>query len=496
MTIPLRDYQAETITQARAAIRAGARNVLICAPTGAGKTQIAAHLIEECRNKGNRANFVVDRLSLLNQTSEVFDGHKIDHGVVQSKHLRFSPSKPIQVCSIQTVARRHWPESALDVIDEAHILHEVVKTRIGPRVRITLGLTATPFTKGLAKHFDAIINVTTTNRLIEQGWLCPYRIFSCAEPNMEGVKVTSLGEWDTGETEQRALEVVGDVVVEYMKHGQGRKFICSAVDTAHVEALKQQFLALGINVASYTYKDDDDDRADTVEEFRKEDSVVRGLITVTAASRGFDVPSVSCIIMARPLRKSLAEHIQLFGRGLRPSPGKEDCLVLDHSGNMVRFWSDMNGFFEEGVSKLDDGKTKEKKKPADEDAEARKCPKCGHLHKPAPFCPACGHQYPPKAAVVHAPGTLKELVSNGDPGLLRAKLWPQVCGFVKALNLDPERSQRRAQALYHDLTGQFARARFDTTNPTAPSIEVLNKIHYFKIKWNKSRKSGAPRATP
>ena len=88
------------------------------------------------------------------------------------------------------------------------------------------------------------------------------------------------------------------------------------MDTAaHVEELQRQFLAAGINAATYTYKDLEEDRAETTNEFRRADSSIRGLITVTAASRGFDVPDVSCVIMARPLRKSLAEHIQLFGRG-------------------------------------------------------------------------------------------------------------------------------------------------------------------------------------
>lgn len=494
MTVSLRDYQADTVERARAAIRGGAKNVLICAPTGAGKTQIASHLIDECKNKGRRANFVVDRLSLVNQTSEVFDGHGIDHGVIQSEHLRFAPSKQVQVCSIQTVARRRWPESDLDVIDEAHVLHEPVKKRITPRDRITLGLTATPFTKGLGKHFDAIINVTTTNRLIEQGWLSPFRIFSCAEPDMQGVKVTSLGEWDSKETEKRALQVVGDVVAEYLKHGEDRKFICSAVDTTHVEELQRQFLAAGINAASYTYKDRDEDRAETVNEFRKPDSTIRGLITVTAASRGFDVPSVSCIIMARPLRKSLAEHIQLFGRGLRICDGKVDCRVLDHSGNCARFWQDMQDFFELGVSELDDGKKKEKPKPKDKaEAEAIKCPQCRALHKPMPFCPQCGHEYPRKVAIEHVPGTLKELIANGNPTLLRAKLWPQVCGYVSGPGVDPVLAQRRAQAIYRELTGDFAKARFETTTPVMPSQEVRNKIKSNQIRWAKGRKAAEAR---
>jgi len=235
-----------------------------------------------------------------------------------------------------------------------------------------------------------VINVTTTRKLIEGGWLAPYRVFSCAEPDMAGVTVKSTGEWDDKEASSKALEVVGDVVAEYLKHGQGRKFICSAVDVAHVEELQRQFLAAGINVASYTYKDSDDDRADITLEFRKPSSAIRGLITVTAASRGFDIPDVSCVIMARPLRKSLAEHIQLFGRGLRISPetGKKDCLVLDHSGNMARFWQDCEQFFDEGVQELDDGKPKPKaKKKEKAEAEPTKCPRLWAPAQPQALLP-------------------------------------------------------------------------------------------------------------
>jgi hypothetical protein len=67
-----------------------------------------------------------------------------------------------------------------------------------------------------------------------------------------------------------------------------------------------------------------------VEEFRKPDSYIRGLISVAALSKGFDVSDCGVIIMARPLRSSLSEHIQILGRGLRTHPGKEECIVLDH----------------------------------------------------------------------------------------------------------------------------------------------------------------------
>ena len=106
----------------------------------------------------------------------------------------------MQICSQQTLARRKWPDADIIFVDEAHTVTETVKKRIAARDTVTIGLTATPFTKGLGKHYDAIVNVTTTNKLIESGNLANYRIFAASEPDMTGVKVVA-GEWDRAETE-------------------------------------------------------------------------------------------------------------------------------------------------------------------------------------------------------------------------------------------------------------------------------------------------------
>jgi len=484
------DYQVPAVEDARAHIRAGAKRILINSPTGSGKTVMASALMELIAAKGNRANFVVDRLSLIQQTSDTFDRYGLDHGVIQADHPRYIPSMPLQVCSVQTLAKRGWPEAKVDMIDEAHVLYQTVKDRMQAGGTVVIGFSATPFTRGLGKFFDAVINVTTTNKLIADGWLSPYRIFSCAEPDMSDVRVKSTGEWDEGESSKKALQVVGDVVLEYTKHGNGRKFICSAVDTVHVQALQSQFLAAGINVASYTYKDAAEDRAENTVEFRKPNSTIRGLITVTAASWGFDVPDVSCIIEARPLRADLAGHIQLLGRGLRIAEGKTDCLILDHSGNCARFWGKREDFFENGIQSLDMGERKKKEKPEDKDKDPIKCPSCGRLHNPMPFCPHCGHEYPRRAAIQHVPGTLKELIASKNPSLLREKLWPMVCSYV----LDGSRGdaladQRRAQGIYASITGSTAHARIEHTKPVTPTPEVYAKIKYEVIRYAKAREA-------
>lgn len=489
MKVTLRDYQQAAFDKARDAVRNGARRILICAPTGGGKTVLASALMEMVKEKGNRASFVVDRLSLIQQTSDTFDRYGLDHGVIQGGHERWRPALPLQICSVQTLGRRRWPETSVDVFDEAHVLHTTHKKRMEEKASIVIGLTATPFTKGLGKWFDVVINVTTTRALIDDGWLSPYRIFSCAEPDMSGVTVKSTGEWDEREASGKALEVVGDVVAEYLKHGENRKFICSAVDTAHVEELQRQFLSAGINVATYTYKDSEDDRADTTNEFKKPDSAIRGLITVTAASRGFDIPDVSCVIMARPLRKSLAEHIQLFGRGLRISPetGKQNCIVLDHSGNCARFFEECESFFDFGAGELDDGKKREKpKKKEKKELEPVKCPECRALHKPQPSCPCCGHEYPARVSVQHVPGTLKELIAGGHRKELSASLWPQICGYVLERR-EGEAARKQALAIFKDITGTWPLADWESTTPLAPTAEIRSRIRSQQIRFANRR---------
>ena len=193
-----------------------------------------------------------------------------------------------------------------------------------------IGLSATPFAKGMGKIFTNLINAATMHDLTEQGILVPMKIFACTRPDMTGAE-TSGGEWTDSAAAERGMDIIGDVVTEWTKHASARKTIVFGATIAHCEELCKQFNEAGIMAAVFCSKTPDGERLALLNEYRKRDSALRVLISVEALAKGFDVPDVECVCDCRPLRKSLSSAIQMWGRGLRCSPdtGKQDCVLLD-----------------------------------------------------------------------------------------------------------------------------------------------------------------------
>ncbi len=410
--IVLRNYQEESIEGLRENIRNGIDSQILAAFVGAGKTVCSAFMLRETLRKGSRGYFIVDRLSLLGQTSAMFDKYGIAHGIIQSNHPRYFPDEQIQIASIQTIKGRGWNKADIFFIDECHCVYDTITKRIQQGGAKFIGLSATPFTRGLGLHYKAIVNVRTGNQLTRDGFLVPFRVFAANEPDMKGVKVVA-GEWVEGETSERAVKIVGDVVKEFLQHAGERKGIAFGVDVLHCEELQRQFLAAGIGASLYTYKTPDDEREVMLREFRKPDSKIRLLISVSALSRGFDVPDVGVIVMCRPLKSSFAEFVQILGRGLRSHPTKKDCIILDLSGNFMRHYGELVDFMENGWHTLDDGKKKEKEEKPVEPKKPTKCPECFHVFNGGKVCPNCGHVFERifprgKSEIRHEDGELGE----------------------------------------------------------------------------------------
>jgi superfamily II DNA or RNA helicase len=414
--LELRPLQSATLDMVRKAWIAGATNVLVQAPCGFGKTELATAMLQAVHENEKKGSFLCDRVQLVQQTSQRFDKYGLPHGIVQADNPRFRPDEPIQVCSVATLASRGREVGTnLLFVDECHIMDRRTKALLKERRCRAIGLTATPFTKGLGIYFDALVNATTTNHLIREGWLTPFRVFAAKGPDLTGVKVMpKSGEWDEREVERRVLPIVGDCVAEYVRLGEGRKFICFAATKAHAAELMRRFADAGIVTRLYTDEQHDEERKLTVDEFRKPDSFIRGLISVEALTRGFDVEDVSCLIITRPLRRAFHVHVQMLGRILRIADGKTDAIVLDHTPNTKTFWGQLQEYMEYGATELDDGK-KKPKKATKKERKPVECSKCHHIHSPAPACPSCGNEYARRSGIHHLPGELTEFAGN-DPG--------------------------------------------------------------------------------
>lgn len=501
-SLPLFDQRAEFPTprpfqdtahqRLREGFRGGHKCQLLSAPTGSGKTLIGLRVIHEALMRNKRAAFVCDRTALINQTSARADSYGLNHGVVQADHWRRDNSLPFQIASVQTIqARGYWPPADVIVLDEAHTLYTATKELLERATVPVIGLTATPCTKGLGLLYSNLVNAATMHELTESGVLVPMRILTCVKPDMTGAK-TSGGEWTAKAAGQREAEIIGDVIGEWLKHGENRKTIAFGADIAYCQALVKRFKEAGIGAATYTADTPDGERKELLEEFEKTDPATRVLVSVEALAKGFDVPDIGCVIDARPLRKSLSTAIQMWGRGLRSAPGKADCTLLDFSGNIQRFYDDFTDVYFNGFSQLDmaeklDGTVR---KEPEEGWEATGCPQCHHK----PFrrrCLACGFEKVSQVLEDTAPGVMQEirigkkvLAANGFD------LYQQLCSYARA----HIRSAKKAGWVYfkyRDITGQSPERgwSFDHAADVPITSATIGKLKSLRIAYFKGKEA-------
>lgn len=491
--LELRDYQEAILGKLRQAFIDGHKSVVLVAPTGAGKTEMAMALLGATADKGNRAAMILDRIVLCNQTSSRLDSYGMNHGVMQAGHWRFRPGERIQVCSAQTLEKRgSMPGMKLLIVDECHNTRrqtiEFIKNNPGIMV---VGLTATPFTKGLGKTYSAVVSAITTSELVSMGMLSPLRVYIAKEIDMAGAKKVA-GEWSAAEAEERGIKITGDVVSEWVKKthevfGAPRKTVVFAAGVKHAADLAQKFTEAGYNFLSLSYKDDDEFKAEAIKEFSKPDSSIVGLIATDILTKGFDVPDVMIGVSARPFTKSLSSHIQQIGRVMRSHPEKQFALWLDHSGNYLRFAEEWEDIYANGVSELDDGREKPKREPTENEKEAAKCPRCNAFWPGrADTCACCGFIRPQRNDVTEKPGELAEYNPAGKklPGREeRQEFFSQLCGIAS------ERGYKRGWAFhkYREKFGVDPKGLSDI--PAEPSAATVRWVRSRQIAWANSRKN-------
>jgi DNA repair protein RadD len=190
MRSELHEHQKLAEAQLRESLRSGHRRPIIQSPTGSGKTVLAAAIVEKALAKGKRVIFTVPKLSLIDQTVERFNEEGIRAiGVIQGFHPGTDGAQPAQVCQHPDATAPKLPEADLVIVDEAHEVHDFYREWMEkPEWKQVpfLGLTATPWTRGMGKLYDDLIIPTTTAELIEKGFLSKFKVFAPSHPDLAG----------------------------------------------------------------------------------------------------------------------------------------------------------------------------------------------------------------------------------------------------------------------------------------------------------------------
>jgi superfamily II DNA or RNA helicase len=403
----LRPYQQQAIDDLRQAYRSGARAPLLCLCTGGGKTCVFAAIAKQAADRGRRVLILVHRRELIKQASSKLEWIGVHHGLIAAG---IEPSEaPVQVASVQTIARRlsriDWHPDLI-IIDEAHhaTAGQWERTLQHWPAAYRLGVTATPCRldgRGLRSAFDHLVVGPSMADLITAGYLTSARIYAPPQvADLSGIR-TRAGDYanDQAAAAMDRPTVTGDAIAHYKRLAAGQQAIAFCCNIAHAESVCAAFLAAGIRAVLLLGTTTDRDQV--VADFGA--GLVQILVTVDVVSEGFDVPAASVAILLRPT-KSLGLYLQQVGRVLRPAPGKQAALILDHVGNVTR-----HGFPDDHRDwTLDDGI---KRTAGTAAPSVRTCPECYAAFKPQPICPVCGAQCAPitNRKIRQLAGELQEL---------------------------------------------------------------------------------------
>jgi DNA repair protein RadD len=487
MNRELYPHQVKAIEMLRQSIGSGKRRPLLQAPTGFGKTMLAAAIVEGAITKGNRVIFTVPAISLVDQTVQaLWDEGLRDVGVIQGRHAMTDWAKPVQVASVQTLQKRELPAAEVVVIDEAHRWFQFYENWfLDPawRAKPFIGLSATPWTRGLGKYYDDLIIAATTAELIEAGYLAKFRVFAPSHPDLSGVR-TVAGDYHEGDLSgvMNDNPLVADVVDTWLKRAGQRPTFCFAVDRAHAKHLQDKFAASGISTGYIDAYTPLTERAAIERQFHSGD--IKVVCNVGCLTTGIDW-DVRCIVLARPTKSEML-YVQMLGRGLRTAEGKDDLLVLDHSDTTLRmgFVTDIHH------DKLDDGKPRAAAKEEGKVRLPKECPQCAFLKPPRlQTCPACGFKADKAACMEEGEGELVELTGRKGKGgksavdqIDKASFHAQLKGYAALRG----KSDKWVLANYKNKFGVWP-GGFDDTRAINPGAEVLGWIKHRNIAWAKSQ---------
>jgi len=480
----LREHQVRAIEMVRESMAQGHKRVILAAPCSFGKTITAAAIAKSAVDKGKRVLFICDRIKLVEQSISAYSKHGLKFGVIQAQHhLSDGYEAPIQIASVQTlVKRRWWPDTDLVIIDEAHVIYKSLaeKLEVWNAVPV-IGLTATPFSKGLGKIFTDVVVPITTRQLIEKKWLTPCDYYVGKSVDVKGVKTKALStggtDYDPEDLGNRMLEdeeLAGDIIQNYIDHSNGltRRAVAFAPNIAYSKSLVERFNEAGIPAAHIDGYTPYDEREMLYRDFE------RGDFKVMSCSRllgvGWDDPGCEILIDCFRTKSAIA-FVQRAGRIWRLAEGKERATYLDHAGNVSHF-----GFPEDLEPEgLDDGEKRfrelDQVKKKEKEPITHTCPECTSAFQ-GRRC-ECGYVLPGDVKVLKDDGS-KLVLADGETLKQMKQRWiSELMDYCHRKGFNPGWASHK----YREKFGVWP-VGLDRTPEICKSKDVMNFITYAQIR--------------
>lgn len=447
----LRGYQTQLDGEVSTAYANGAQVVCMQLATGGGKTVILAK--RHLEHAGASA-IISHRQEITGQISMALARNGVRHNLIASHKTRediakdhvetlgtcfYDPSSMHTVCSVDTLTRAEGIERwAAQVTfwtsDEGHHVVRGNKwdTAIKRFPATARGLlpTATPGRadgKGLGRHAqglaDVLIQGPPMRWLIDQGFLCDYEVVAPSSDMEMIVEAGASGDWNSKQLREAAKRshIVGDVVKGYLTWGAGRLGISFMGDVDTAIETARAYNAAGVRAEAITGSMDSGLRRSILRQYAARQ--IMQIVAVDVVSEGFDLPAMEVASFGRPTQ-SLPLFMQQCGRPMRPSPGKNRCMFIDHVGNFVRH---KGGPDMPRVWSLD-ARTR---RQTESSVTIKVCPACLHAYQGYRVeCPYCGHVREPV-------GRSSPQIVEGDMVLLDPRALAALRGTIELMDMQP-----------------------------------------------------------
>jgi ATP-dependent helicase IRC3 len=348
----LRDYQRLAYRLVLQRLREGNTRLYVSLPTGTGKSVVLSALAARMSMHG-RVLVLVHLQDLVVQLTQTLTHLDLDVGMLMQGYREIE--QPVVVATpsslLATLPAFLWASNTpvtTVLIDEAHHAVEdspyaqilVALEAAFPDISIAaIGFTATPYRSDTHSMFSVLRTcafIREIPEMIQAGWLAPLTWLPLSlDIDLSALPTTlQAGESDyaEGALAQTLVQtaLMEAIVQQVTPHLHLRPTLVFAISVAHAEQLAACFRQVGYTAVAISGRMSQSQREHIYADWRAGN--IQIVCNCSLLTEGFDFPALSALVMARPTR-SPGFYVQMLGRGMRPAPGKQDCLVIDVMGN-------------------------------------------------------------------------------------------------------------------------------------------------------------------